>query len=526
MSRSRIFRAAGLVAFLLASLITKPQSQIVGHDQVTSGVPITADLVTVKVDASVEYQKLTGFGHASPGTLWHPGPQTLSDSLRAKAVEKAYGEVGLNLGRLGSALESPGDYNQRQNDDNDPFHTNWAGFNAESLAQAKRYVVDFAKPFGFSGYFLGGESPNVRWGSPWLASIRNQDYSRFLDEAAEHVLADLTWWNNTYGEELALYQLGNEQISGNRASINPDMTGFGPENPAQQVVDLIARAGARIRAAGFLKTRFIVGAEETEPQSLKLATAILDDSKARQYVAVIGYHAYPYLQGYSSIPFILRTSGAGRPDPTRIAVRKDIRDLAREHKVEVWMTENSNGGDSTSYDDFRARAIQIHDEFAYAGAAAYFAMSSMWDLISNRAHFHNDNFHKEEGTAVLIDNSAGTVEIAGIGYAIGHYARWIKPGAVRVDATSSDPLIQVTAFHDKALGRIGLVLINNSSDQVTVNVSLSGLALSAGLDGEQSTPAAYWKLLAPTPPESSSTFQIRLPSISVTSLAGSVRKAG
>ena len=73
---------------------------------------------------------------------------------------------------------------------------------------------------------------------------------------------------------------------------------------------------------------------------------------------------------------------------------------------------------------------------------------------------------------------------------------------------------------------IGLVLINNSSDQVTVNVSLSGLALSAGLDGEQSTPAAYWKLLAPTPPESSSTFQIRLPSISVTSLAGSVRKAG
>jgi O-glycosyl hydrolase len=476
--------------------------------------------VTIKVNASREYQKLAGFGQASPGTLWHPGPQTLSDSLRARGVEKAYGQVGLNLGRIGTVLESPGSYDQRQNDDNDPFHTNWAGFNTESLDQAKRYVVDLARPLGFSGYFLGGESPNVRWGSPWLASIRNQDYSRFLDEVAEHVLADLTYWKNTYGEELPLYQLGNEQVSGNRALINPDLTGFGSVNPTQQMVDVTARAGARIRGAGFLRTRFIVGAEETELQSLRLSTAILDDSKASQYVGVIGYHAYPYMQGYSSISFILGTSGAGRPDPNRIAVRNDIRDLASRHKVEAWMTENSNAGDSTSYDDFRARAIQIHDEFAYTNAAAYFAMSSMWDLISNRGHFHSDNFLKEEGTTVLINNTTGTVDIAGIGHAIGHYARWIKPGAIRVDAVSSDPLIQATAFHDKALHRVGMVLINNSSDLVTVNVSLSGLALSAGLDGEQSTPAAYWKPLAPIPRQSSSVFQIRLPPISVTSLAG------
>jgi hypothetical protein len=476
--------------------------------------------VTVKINGGVEYQKLAGFGQASPGTLWHPGTQTLSDSLRAKAVEKAYGEVRLNLGRLGTVLESPGSYDQRQNDDNDPFHTNWSGFNTEALDQARRYVVDLAKPFGFSGYFLGGESPNVRWGSPWLASIRNQDYSRFLDEVAEHVLADLTYWKNTYGEELPLYQLGNEQLSGNRALINPDLTGFGSVNPTQQMVDVTVRAGTRIRAAGFLRTRFIVGAEETERNSLKLATAILNDSRASQYVGVIGYHTYPYMQGYSSISFILGTSGAGRPDSNRIAVRNDIRDLASKHKVEVWMTENSNAGDSTSYDDFRARTIQIHDEFGYANAAAYFAMGPMWDLITQREHFHNNNFLASEGTAVLINNTTGTVDIAGIGHAIGHYARWIKPGAIRVDAISSDPQIQVTAFHDKALHRIGMVLINNAGSPVTVNGSLSGLALSSGLDGEQSTPAAYWKPLAPIPRKTSSVFQIRLPPISVTSLAG------
>ncbi|HWE49872.1 MAG TPA: hypothetical protein VG273_08790 [Bryobacteraceae bacterium] len=513
-----IVRAAGLAIFLYTALLTKPQSHSAGQEQVAAALHVAGEPVTIKIDSAVEYQKLAGFGQASPSVLWHPGPRTLSDSLRARAVETAYGQVGLNMGRLGSAGEAP-------NDDNDPFHPNWSGFNTEYLAQAKRYVVDLARPFGFSGYFLGGESPNMRWGSPWLASIRNQDYSRFLDEAAEHVLADLTWWKNTYGEELALYQLGNEQISGNRALINPDLTGFGRVPPMQQMVDLIARAGARMRAAGFLKTRFIVASEETEQQSLKLATAILGDSKARQYVGVIGYHTYPYRQGYSSVPFILQTSGAGRPDPKRIAVRNDIRDLARAHKVDVWMTENSNAGDPVSYDDFRARAIQIHDEFAYANAAAYFAMGSMWDLISNREHFHNDNFANQEGMVVLINNMTGTVEITGIGYAIGHYARWIKPGAMRVEATSSDPLVQVTAFHDKLRTRTSLILINNSIQPVTVSIDPGGFAGSGPWDGEQSTPAAYWKRLVPVPRESSSVLRMRLPPISVTSLAGPARKA-
>ena len=477
--------------------------------------------VTIVVDPAVQYQILDGFGQAEPSLLVYPDQKTLSDSLRAAAVEKAYHQVGINMGIAGSLIESPGDYSQRQNDNGDPFTINWAGFSTFYVDAAKQYLIDQAGPYGFKNYYLGAEAPNVRWGSPWLADIRTRDYGAYLDETAEQVLANVTYWKNTYGEELLYYQLGNEQLSGNQAMINPDLSGYGAVDPVQQMVDITKRAGDRLQRAGFVRTRFMVGTEETEEVSLRIATAILSDPLAARYVGAIGYHSYPYGEGYSSIPFILSTSGAGAPDRDRVAVRNQIRDLGKKYNVKVWMTENSNAGDPRSYDDFRARAIQIHDEFLYAEASAYFGENAIWDLASQRLHFADGNLYgvPAEGTVVLINNDTGALDITGIGYAIGHYARWIKPGAFRIDATASDPLVQVTAFRDATREQAVLVLINNSRIAKNVTVSLKGLALAGNINGEQSTSSAYWKSLPAFPPAGPSGFTITLPDTSVTSLA-------
>jgi O-glycosyl hydrolase len=475
---------------------------------------------TITVDATVQHQTLDGFGQAEPSVLVYPGQQTLSDRLRAIAVEKVYRQVGINMGILGTLIETPGDYDQRRNDNGDPFNTNWSGFSPYWVNNARQFVVDLAKPYGFTNYYLGAEAPNVRWGSPWLADIRNRDYNAYLDEAAEQVLANVTFWRNTYGEELPYYQLGNEQLSGNYCMINPDMSGFGAVDPVQQIVDVTKRAGSRLRNAGFAKTRFMVGTEETEAISLQVATAILSDPDARQYVGAIGYHSYPYYEGYSSIPFILNTSGAGVPDGARIAVRNQIRDLGEKYNVQVWMTENSHAGDPRSYEGFRARAIQIHDEFLYAGASAYFGEGAMWDLASQRLHSGSDDLYgsDSEGNIALINNDTESVDITGIGYAIGHYARWIKPGSVRIDATSGDPLVQVTAFRNDKQGRATLVMINNSRIAKNVTANLAGLALTGDVTGEQSTSSGYWKPIAAFSPAGSAGFSITLPELSVTSV--------
>ncbi len=477
--------------------------------------------VTIQVNPSTTYQKLEGFGEAEPSAL----AATLTDrSLRAVAIEKAYGEVGINMGTLGTAVESPGSYDQRQNDNTDPFSINWAGFHTSDLDDTRHLLVDLARPFGFTGYYLGAEGPNVRWGSPWLAPIRRQNYDQFLDEAAEQVLANVAYWKNTYGEEPAYFQLGNEQATGNRASINPDLSGFGTVDVTQQVVDLVKRAGLRLRQAGFQKIKFMVGTEETEETSYQMASAILADPEASQYVGAIGYHTYPYGSGYSSVPFILSTSGAGAPDVGRIAIRNRIRDLAARHNIGAWLTENSHGGvGSLSYDTFRARAIHIHDEFVYANASAYFGENAMWDTASQLGHFGNTDIYSgdNEGDVVLINNRTGQVDIAGIGYAIGHYARWAKPGSLRVDAQSSDPLVQVTAFRDDAAGRLVLVVINNSIASTMATLNVNG-TISGDVAGEQSTPGAYWTPLASFTPPSGNAFQISLPALSVTSLAANL----
>ena len=81
----------------------------------------------------------------------------------------------------------------------------------------------------------------------------------------------------------------------------------------------------------------------------------------------------------------------------------------------------------------------------YADASAYYAMNAIWDLASHRDHFKGrggdqpDALFTEQDTVVLVDNDKQAVHITGMGYAIGHYARWIRRGAVRIEAERATP---------------------------------------------------------------------------------------
>ena len=108
-----------------------------------------------------------------------------------------------------------------------------------------------------------------------------------------------------------------------------------------------------------------------------------------------------------------------------------------------------------------------------------------------------------------------------MGRAIGHYARWIRPGAVRIDATSDDPLVQVTAFRDDAQGRLVLVAINNATAARRIAVGVAnGPAMSGALAGEQSTAGAVWAPISGTTTAASWAYD--LPAQSVTTMVGAI----
>ncbi|HEV8722537.1 MAG TPA: glycoside hydrolase family 30 beta sandwich domain-containing protein [Candidatus Binatia bacterium] len=471
--------------------------------------------VVVSVDATKEHQTMEGFGATHLSLVYEGKGDVLTPPLRARAVAAVYQEVAVSTGNLeGALLESRGGWNERANDNNDPFKFDADGFQTFNARAIKEKLVDLARPLGFDNYFLA-QKINVRWASPWLNSIRNSDYNRYLDEVAEQVLAGQLYWRDTFSIIPRYLMLFNEPLSGNRELLN---------GTTKDVVDIVKRVGARLRNAGFKDIKFVVPNEETEEKSLESAKAILSDAEARPYVGAIGYHPYPYGSVYANVPKILETSGVGKPDPDRIAVRNKLRDLGKQYGIPVWMTEVSHGEvDPRSFDDLRGRAIHIHDELVYADAAAYFGMNSMWDAISHELHFggRNRNLFSEEGTIVLIDNK--TVHITGMGYAIGHYARWIKRGAIRIDASSSNPLLQVSAFRHGGQRRLVLVIINNASSNNDVNVNVKGLTMAGNLIGEQSTAAGYWQPVPAFRTTHTSSFMLSVPAKSVTTIACQIR---
>jgi len=499
-------------AVLLAVILTGAVVSMTGDS--SQGIPPpprATGPVSIRVDAAAENQVMDGFG-ATHLALVRDGRDLLSPTLRARALDALYRQVGLTTGNIDAMLlESPGTIDARRNDNDNPNVIDWAGFQGASVDDVNAYVLSRPEAKAFNDYYIS-QRITTRWASPWLAGLRNHDYQRYLDEAAEQVAAACIYWRDHHGGVTPLVQLFNEPLSGNYEVAGGE---------TRDVVDLVQRSGERLTREGFDNVRFVVPNEETEEKSYQSAQAILENPRARRYVGAIGYHPYPLGSVYANVPKLLRTSGMGRPDPGRIQARRKLRDLARTYGLPLWMTEVSSGGvDARSYDDFRGRAIHIHDELEYANASAYYGMNSMWDMRSQQGHFGStDRFFREEGNIVLLENDSETVHITGIGHAIGHYARWVGKGAIRVDANSSDPLLQVTAFRDDARGRVVLVFINNSSSARPVSVTVAGVRLEGPVTGEQSTPLAYWTHLQPDFPRDSATLSLELPGLSVTTLA-------
>jgi O-glycosyl hydrolase len=465
--------------------------------------------VTVTVDPAVEHQRIDGFG-ATFGTVANDTVDPLGEDLRHQALEALFGQIHVSTGSLDAALAEATADGTKQNDDGDPRHINWSGFQTGHADAMKRFVLSRPEASAFTDFALS-QRINIRWASPWLFHPHHASNASLADEAAEQVLAGLLYWRDTLKVAPKYVLLVNEPTTGNQ-----ELGGA----TVRDLIEIVKRTGARLRENGFSQVRFVVPNEETEEASLATARAILSDKEARPFVGAIGYHAYPYGSAYSSVPRILARADHGDADGDRVAARHDLRDLAARYHVPLWMTEVSHGDvDMRSFDDLRGRAVHIHDELEFADATAYFGMFAMWDRYSEERHFGSATTGwSQEGTLVAIDQREATVTVTGLGYAMGHYARWVAPGSVRLDAKSSDALVLVSAFRDAATGRLVLVAINNAAENRTVSIRWKGTAIAGPVAGEQSTAEGRWQPM-PTVPATADGVTVLLPAKSVSSLA-------
>jgi glucosylceramidase len=97
---------------------------------------------------------------------------------------------------------------------------------------------------------------------------------------------------------------------------------------------------------------------------------------------------------------------------------------------------------------------------------------------------------------ILADTTTGELHYQSSYYAIGHFSRFIQPGARRILCATSHDEIEAAAFRNPN-GQIAVVLLNRSDEQglVTLNV-----------DGEQAVAGCL--------PHSIATFQMELAGLS------------
>jgi O-glycosyl hydrolase len=79
----------------------------------------------------------------------------------------------------------------------------------------------------------------------------------------------------------------------------------------------------------------------------------------------------------------------------------------------------------------------------------------------------------------LIEINGSTVQTSGRLWAFGNYSRFVRPGAVRIGASSSNGAVDLSAFKNTD-GTIAIVALNTASSADTIGYSLAGTGISNG----------------------------------------------
>lgn len=228
------------------------------------------------------------------------------------------------------------------------------------------------------------------------------------------------------------------------ASGNVNLYGISMQNEPDAIVNYesCSWTGAQMdkwvaNNASVLTTRLIM--PESQSFDTSYSDPTLSDSKALANVSIIAGHLY----GTAPYYYVLAKNGG-----------KD-----------VWMTEHflTPAQPEPTIADALAAAEEIHASMTTAEYNAY-----LWWWVAN--------WNPQSGIPdiALIDAKGNPTYF---GYALGQYARFIRPGYVRVSTTGSlVPGVYVSAY--KGNGHVAIVVINSTNSAATLNLNILNQTLT------------------------------------------------
>src|ERR1035437_1541475 len=151
--------------------------------------------------------------------------------------------------------------------------------------------------------------------------------------------------------------------------------------------------------------------------------------------------------------------------------------------------------------DWYDLALMIQQDLTQANASAYIHWELVWGDPTDTT-----------GTAVMV-NSSGAYTVRPPYYTLKHFAKFIDKGYQRINITSTNSFVTVSAFKNPTKNEITLVAVNTATTSTTTSFGLGSFAISA-IQAYQSVYGNYYQTITGL----TSTSTVSLPAQSITTI--------
>jgi len=385
--------------------------------------PAAARDVAVTVNTAETHQTIEGFG--TMWTFWAWLPQYDDPNFFDMIVD----DLGVSLVRV----EIPASL-EPFNDDDDPNHFNWDGFNLGDMDRLLRFCQEFDKR-GVKRFLGDTFSPpgflKTNRAVDWGGAIR----ADMWDEYAEFMTAFIILARKNYGINITDITIQNELLF-----IEWYASCVYHPQAAREAVRALMR---RFRRDGIGTQIYMPEDVMNYDRMMAYIAPTMADPETREFP---GHFCTHRLGGYDVV--------------------RRWRQSTEQYGRQNWMTETS--GHPQNWTGAMKMASDIYD---YLVGGDF----SVWVYLRLTQPAGS-------GGGLMVDGRPAPKY-----YAAKHYYRYVRPGAVRVGAECPDDDLLVSAFRHDVDGTLTVVLINRSEQEANVSLTVRGAGLPAGYTLYRST---------------------------------------
>lgn len=378
----------------------------------------------VEIDLSNTHQVIDGFGSCIIG--YKDYPEEYKDP---GFYDMLINDLGMSIVRF-----PLNEHAEWRNDDNDPDHFEWNGFNLENmhrrpgLEQNVGFIMKNFKEHGMKR-FMG-----TPWSPPQFMKTNRAPIqgghlrADMVDELAEYLAATVMLAKKNYDIDINWISINNESIfiEFYRSCLYN----------GHMMREAVRATNRKFEELG-INTRILINEDMMFPERIHHGLKpTMDDPETKDFNGHFAVHAKAGAEGLMK-----------------------WQELSGPWDKKLWMTETS--GHEPDFKGAMGMANTMHDYLVHGNISAWL----YWQISGGTP---------EKGSRYAIMAAGRPTKKY---YAAKHFYKFIRPGAKRLDVVSSDDQIKMSAYKHNAHGTVTIVAINDSDQDKTIGINIKGTQL-------------------------------------------------